>query len=194
MEIDFAQGTWEILACRGCQTITFRESWTNSEDMDFDTGEYRPDTKLYPPRADFSVRTGHHFDMPEKLRRFYRQTLDCASSGYNIFCAIGIRMMIEAICSDRSIHDGPNPAKPGSTSRSNRLDGKIEGLVEAQYITPAQARVLHELRFIGNDAAHELLEIQSGDLRTALEVLENAIVNIYDQDGRTQALRRRRSP
>ena len=186
MEIDFASGTWSILRCDGCDSITFRESWITSEDMDFQTGEFDADVRLFPPRHGDFIRITHHWDMPQNLRQLFNQIVDCYNRESNVLCATGIRMLIEGICLDKGITDGPNPHRPGA--RTSNLGGKVEGLAEAQHITPAHAELLHKLRFLGNEAAHELLCPSTRELKVAVEIVEHAISSIYDNENRKRTL------
>ena len=187
MEIEFAEGVWAILRCMGCDDITFRETWTTSEDRDFETGEFVPSVQLWPPRHDHYIVPRYHVDMPLDLMKLHRETIDCYNRESNILCAFGIRSLLEAICRDKSINDGPDPNRPGE--RASNLGGKIEGLIEARHVTPADGVLLHALRFLGNEAAHELLRPSTQELGTAIVVVEHAIASIYDQAGHENALR-----
>ena len=64
--------------------------------------------------------------------------------------------MIEGVCNDRGIKDGNVTDANGVTKRKNNLEGRINGLAEKGLISTQQAETLHQIRFLGNDAAHEL--------------------------------------
>ena len=48
--------------------------------------------------------------------------------------------------------------KTGIVKKQKNLEGKINGMAERGLITTNQAATLHQIRFFGNDAAHELDE------------------------------------
>jgi hypothetical protein len=50
MQIDHAEADWEIWQCRGCEEVTFKETWFTSEDIGPE-GEPDPTIRFYPPRT-----------------------------------------------------------------------------------------------------------------------------------------------
>ena len=46
-------------------------------------------------------------------------------------------------------------------------------------VTPDGAKILHSLRFMGNDAAHEVEAHPEADLMTALDVVEYLLKGVY---------------
>lgn len=188
MQIDFAEGIWEILECRGCESVTFRETWINSEDVNPETGEPEAEVRLYPARNDKMLDIKPHFGMPLNLRQFYRETIDCYNQGLNTLCAIGTRMLIESICLDKGIKDDPVLLPNGRIERQGNLQGKIEGLAKSGLITAEHAKTLHQLRVLGNEAAHQLQAPSVDELQTVLEIVEHTLENVYGLAFKTEDL------
>lgn len=59
------------------------------------------------------------------------------------------------------------------------LQQRIDGLVGKGDLTAADASILHSLRTMGNDAAHEVKAHSSDDLTTAFDVVEHLLMGIY---------------
>ena len=69
------------------------------------------------------------------------------------------------------------------------LEGKINGLYEQGILTQKQSNILHELRFFGNRAVHELAVPSKDSLKMAMEILEQIIFNIYELSAKTEKLK-----
>lgn len=192
MEIDFAEGSWEILVCRGCEEVTFRETWTTSEDILDTTGMPEPSIKLYPERSEKMLPIKPHYSLSPTLQQIYRETIDSYNQGFTILCAVGIRILIEGICSDKEIKGGPVQDEKGIIKRKNNLQGKIEGMAEAGFLTKEHAKTLQELRFLGNEAVHEFRAPSSDEFQIAIEIVEHTLDNLYELTEKTEILRRKK--
>lgn len=185
MEISYAEGTWEILGCDGCEAVTFRQTWRTSEDINPESGELVPSVSVYPPRQTKATmdRIGLPWEwedtVPDAIRRIFRETVDCFRRENHILCAVGVRALIEAISADKGITSGLVKNRKGELVRSKSLAGKIEGLAQEGYLTEEHKNTLHELRFLGNEAAHELLHPGEMALRLALEIVLHTLENLY---------------
>jgi len=183
MHIDFANGTWEILMCSGCDEVTFRETWATSEDLE-------PTVYLYPPRCEDSLLPKSLFNVPEVLRRIYREVIECYNARIDTLCAAGLRALIESICEQHSQHGRAR------TLRRSKLQDKINAMAKAGLLTESHAETLHEHRLLGNEALHELQAPTPEELKLAIEILEHTLENLYelpDKTTRLQRMRRRRS-
>ena len=68
------------------------------------------------------------------------------------------------------------------TERRKNLEGKIEGLHENSLLTKRHAKILHELRFLGNKSAHEFDKPTKNELLVAIEIIEHTLENMYELD------------
>ena len=157
---------YQVLRCLGCDTISFRESSWNSENIDHETGGPLVEEKLFPDRN--STRrpiTGYeHF--PPKTRRIYSEVLNSLGISCWLLTAIGLRTLIESICLDQKC-------------KKKNLKERITELATKGLLSKVQAQVLHNHRFLGNLAAHEIEAPQPLEILAALEIAETLLKTIY---------------
>jgi len=189
MTIDFAHGTWEILQCRGCENITFREIWITSEDPE-------PIVKLYPPHNKNMLELKRFYSVPPILRKVYRELIDCYNNQIYTLCAAGLRALIEGICAAQNIKNGPveirNNDRKTKIIRKINLEGKIAGMAEKGILSRNHATILQEHRFLGNEALHELKSPNPDDLKAAIEIVEHTLENIYELQDKMEQIQFRR--
>lgn len=174
--------TYQVLKCLGCESVTFRHvHWFSEDHYDEDD---RPPERLYPKRDANSFPIRSFLNLPRTLKRIHSEVLDCFNNNSFTMCAAGVRAMVEGICADQGITDGPvnSPAKGGGTQviRKDNLEGKIAGLHEKGILTQRGADSLHDLRFLGNDAIHELVQPSEEELTLAIHVIEHVIEQLYE--------------
>ncbi len=131
--------------------------------------------------------------VPPKLRRIYRETIDCFNNDALTLCAAGLRAIIEGICADQGISKGPVTIKlkDGSTKieTHSNLEGKIAGLCEKGILTQASTEILHEHRSLGNDAVHELDQPSTAELGYAIDIIEVTLETLYELPEKADSLR-----
>jgi hypothetical protein len=129
--------------------------------------------------------------------------IDAFNRGSSLLCAGGLRAIVEGVCQAENIVDGPVEKTRGDGTtfqqRETNLRGKIEGMAEKGLITRGQRDVLHEHRFLGNEALHELDTPHRDELRLAIEIIEHTLDHVYEIQPKAAALRmlkmqRRNSP
>jgi len=191
-------GKHDMLSCDGCGCVTHRDKLWSTEDQ--------PTTNLYPPRPDPESRQPNYYlELPwgSPLESVYRQTISAFNGQLPTLTGAGVRLLIEGICSDRGVKDGAvfdETGKPivskesGKPVRRDNLEGKINGLVEQGLIAKNQAKTLHEIRFLGNDAAHELDQPSRESLKTAIDICEQILAQIYQQPEAAERLAARKRP
>lgn len=177
------EGTWQVLQCLGCDEVTVREVWRSSEDDEDPWGEPVPKITLYPPRTENTIELDFNWllKLPANLRGILSETIKSYNEEMFILCAAGVRAAIEGISADKGVVDGPVVFSNGKTKRKDNLEGKIEGLVEKGFVTRAKAEALHQLRFLGNEALHDLPPLTQEDLQPAIEIVKHVINNLYFQ-------------
>lgn len=178
-----AQAIWQIIECNGCENVSFKEIWTNSEDIDPEDGHPIESIKLYPIRSEDYLPIKNFYNVPFKVRSIYRELIDAYNNDLNILCSGGLRATIEGICNNEKILDGPvEIVKEGTTiiKRSSDLRGKIGGLYEKGLLTKPHAETLHEHRFLGNEALHSLNQPSKEELKIAIEIVEHTLEALYE--------------
>ena len=185
---------YQIVQCQGCDTISFRHlSWfSEAQDLDDDGTTER----LYPKRSDNRRLARDFRDLPLTLRRIYRETVDCYNSESYTLCAAGLRAIVEGLCAEQGVEDGPVEVvkKDGTkqTKRNRNLEGKIYGLFEKDILRKKDADILHQHRYLGNEAVHELAQPSPSELTLAIEILEHTLATLYEIPEKAEDLRQKR--
>ena len=188
---------WQTVQCGGCGEVSFYGTCVSAPD-----GEEIDTTHLiYPPRI---RRAAKHFaNLDARLENIYQETIEAFNNNSFILCAGGLRTLVEGICAEQNIIDGPKrnhttgeyerDRDTGTIRRKDTLDCKIEGLAERNILTQRQAGSLHEHRYLGNMALHEL-EIPNSDIvESAITIVEHIMEDLYSIPAHVDNLARMRS-
>lgn len=166
----YANTDHRIVQCNGCLNITYLSSSTNSEEVDYDEDgdAYHPATvKMYPPRTLKRLIEGIDlFALPDQTRDLLTETRGALANEYRVLAGIGLRGLIETVVKAQG-------------SKGHDLQKKIDDLVTQRILTPARADILHQIRAIGNVAAHEALPHTTEQLNLALEAIEHVLQEVY---------------
>lgn len=163
---------YQIVQCQGCEAVMFRLAHTNSEDLEHFAGpdgwevEYTLFEDYYPNPESCRAGLSDGHLLPEKLQRIYSETLSALNGNNPVLTGIGLRAIIETVCKDQ--------AATGKT-----LYDKINNLVVKSVLTKEGAVILHKLRTLGNDAAHEVKPHSNVQLGLAFDVVEHLLQGVY---------------
>jgi len=162
-------GSAQVIQCQGCEAIGFRDVSTCSENIGPEGPEQ--DERLYPERPKRSVTDELYlrqdvYDVPDIIQIVYRETLAAVQHDLPTLAGIGIRAVIEATCQHLK-----------ATGRN--LEIKIDKLAELSYLTPAGSEILHGIRLIGNDAAHEIKAPSIKQITAALKVIDHLLLGVF---------------
>ena len=160
----------QIIQCQGCKSISFRLAKSNSEDRVHDEqGDeiYPEEVTLYPARIEgLKHLDGDLVYLPNQIRRIYEETTKALVNEQPVLAGIGLRALVESLCKDNN-------------AEGRSLAGKIDDLVNLQILTPNDASILHSIRTLGNDAAHEAKPHNEMQLQLAITVVENLLRSVY---------------
>lgn len=164
--------------CAGCDSGTLEEYY----DFDITNENYRSmeDSKYFPVRTSLHVEDKKFKQLPKKLNQIYRETLHAFNNDLTVLCALGIRALIEGICANKGV-------------TGSNLQARIDKMVDI----PLPLNIvnnLHSLRFIGNEAAHELTAPTQQELRLAIEICEDLLNYVYELDYKASRLTNARQP
>ncbi|MDR7052224.1 hypothetical protein J2X54_004728 [Duganella sp. 3397] len=161
--------TWQIIQCMGCLTTGFRHRNDDYEQVyEIGDGDVRHTVsiELYPRvLRNHQGLSFRHF-IPPLIRKVYLQTLAAYGEQAYVLASIGLRANIEAVCNHLQIS-------------GNNLEKRIDLLFKGGYISNADKKRLHAIRFLGNDAAHDIKEPKEAELRVALEIIEHLINSVF---------------
>jgi hypothetical protein len=174
---------YQIIQCDGCDTISFRKLHTDiamNHNWDPEYGPEPFDVDLFPKRSIHDLQVNRYANTPNNIRTIYKETVEAYNNNQLILCSGGLRAILEGICIDKGIKGIEITTNKGVKKLKTDLQGKIDGLAESGYLTKVNAEILHNLRFIGNDALHELSAPPRTELRLAIDIVQHAIDTLYE--------------
>lgn len=122
--------------------------------------------ELYPSRLEGRHKLDKSDLLPKEIIRIYNETHAALCNNLSVLAGIGIRALIETICKEKS-------------AQGSNLEKKIDSLVTMGVLTPDGAEILHSLRILGNEAAHEVKPHTEITLGIAMDVVEHLLKGVY---------------
>jgi len=160
----------QIVQCQGCETVSFRRVSSDSENPPIQIGpdEYEEDelVEIFPNPNEGRQSLSDSHILPSKVQRVYEETIRSLNGSQPVLCGIGIRALIETVAKEKQ-------------APSRNLYGKINDLVSQGVLTQEGADILHKLRTLGNDAAHEVKPHSDLQLGLAMDVVEHLLQGVY---------------
>lgn len=161
---------YQVVRCLGCETLSFRRASSNSEDGYIQIGEdewiENIHEEIYPsPYEGRQLISDVHL-LPEKIQRIYEESLTALNNSQEVLCGIGVRAIVETVCKDKNATGGD-------------LYSKINSLVSQGVLTQDGANILHKLRTLGNNAAHEVKPHTPKELGLAFDVVDHLLLGVY---------------
>lgn len=193
-------GWWEviqyqIIQCAGCDIISFRSLENNAQLESSWHPELGGDPPLFVEL--FPNRSAHHLSInrysytPENIKKIYKETIEAYNNNQLILCSGGLRAILEGICSEKKVLGIYKKDKKGDMVLVSNLETKIEALADQGYLTKGNATILHDLRFIGNNALHELSAPPKSELKLAINIIEHTIESLYEIEFKAKSLKRK---
>ena len=159
-----------IAQCLGCKSVSFVYESSCSEDCEINstTGQSEIVVRrtLYPSRIEGRQTMPRLEAIPKKVLSIYRETYQAIGEKMPILAGVGIRAIIETITQEKE-------------AVGYSLKNKIDSLASQGLITIDGSKILHNLRFLGNSAAHEAKAHTEEELLAALDVVEHLLNSVY---------------
>ncbi|MUV02336.1 DUF4145 domain-containing protein [Flavobacterium rakeshii] len=161
-----------VIECLGCETISFLRIYGDT-DMSYydDEGkhQYYFNEYIYPEYIEKGNEIERIGYLPKKIKLIYEETIDALKSNSYILTAGGLRAIIEAICNHLKIKKG-------------NLEERIDSLHSKSHLTLSESKRLHSIRFLGNDALHEMEIPKKEQLYILLEIVNHLLLNLFIND------------
>jgi hypothetical protein len=179
------QTNYQIIQCNGCEFVSFREIYWNSEDYE----EYIDDDgalsgkptimeKFYPNLISGSRFQSHELSyLPDACRAIYLETEFALVNQQLLLAAIGLRALIEAICEHEEM------LKNIQFTSKEKLFNKIDKMLEKGLLPQGAREILHSIRTMGNDSVHKVEKQNIEQLKLAFSVLETLLRTLYVHTG-----------
>lgn len=158
------------LRCEGCHDVSFLhesrsdDSWIEDEE----TGKSELDItqRLYPAQVEGFRKTEREYSIPRRVHDIYDETITAITSDLPVLAGVGIRLIVEAVAKQQG-------------AQGVNLGKRIDSLKSLGFITATGAELLHDLRFMGNAAAHEVKAHTQRELLKALRVIDHLLAGVY---------------
>jgi hypothetical protein len=160
---------YQIIQCRGCDTKSFRKVFFDIEaafPSSNDRWEVPEEITIYPKVVKGHKKLQDIYELPDIVRNIYSEILLALKEDAKVLAGLGLRTAVEAVCNDLKI--------PG-----RNLEIRINKLAAAGYISKNDAERLHGIRFMGNDAAHDIKMPKDEALSVALQIVEHLMLSVY---------------
>lgn len=160
---------YQIVECLGCDSKSFRDVFEEVEHAyQIAEGEWEVPTTVdvYPRFIKGHRSLNGDYYIPSLVRRIYQEVLLAFQEDALILAGLGLRGTVEAVCNDLEVS-------------SRNLEVRISKLATAGYISRKDAERLHGIRFMGNDAAHDIKRPKTEQLNVALRIVEHLLSSVY---------------
>lgn len=175
---------YQIIQCQGCDFISFRMGHSDSENTTYDEGNdeliYIETVELYPSRVAGRHKLRQRHFLPSTVSRIYDETHSALSNKQAILAGVGIRALVETVCNEKA-------------AGGHSLENKIDDLVTKGVLTQTGAEILHSMRILGNEAAHQVKPHSEETLNVAMDVVEHLLNDVYVLPAATKALPKRKT-
>lgn len=159
----------QIVICMGCSTKSFRQEFVDIEGAyPIDDNEWDVPTTItvYPKSIEGHREIAEMAEVPDIIRKIYSEILIALKEDAKLLAGLGLRASVEAICNDLDI-------------KGKNLELRIIKLATGGYISKNDVERLHGIRFMGNDAAHDIKTPKNDSLKVALQIIEHLIASVY---------------
>jgi hypothetical protein len=163
---------FSIIECLGCNTVSFLKMYGDTTMIKSDEDgnpDYYFENIIYPFYLEQSNELGYLRHLPPSIRLIYSETIVSLKSNLNILTAGGLRAIIEAICNHLKIRNG-------------NLEERIDLLYKKGHLTLSESKRLHSIRFLGNDALHEMEKPKKEHLYILLDIVNHLLSNLFIND------------
>lgn len=150
--------TYEVLKCRGCDTVCVRQT-SESEDLE------DAQVVFYPPRISRRIPTWIR-SLPYDLQELLGEVYVALQNNSRRLALMGTRTVIDMVMLDQ-VGDRGN------------FKEKLAFLVEQRVIGSRESEVLNTALDAGSAASHRGYEPSSTDLNAVIDIVENLLQSTY---------------
>lgn len=163
---------FNTIECLGCENISFLKIYSNTDMLYHkDNGEfdYEEELDIYPKYLENVEELKFTWVLPPKIKSIYSETILALKNELYILTAGGLRTTIEAICNHLKIKRGD-------------LSTRIDLLHSKGYLSLNESKRLHSIRFLGNDALHDVEIPKKENIIILLGIINHLLENLFIQD------------
>jgi hypothetical protein len=160
---------YAVIQCLGCETKSFRYLWKDIEQawqVGDDEWEVPEGSELYPQYDPSHVDLDDVYIVPKLVRDIYQEAVIAVRADALTLAGLGLRGTIEAVCNEQQI-------------KGSNLEKRITKMATTGVISKTDADRLHAIRFLGNDAAHDIKRPDKDQISVALKIINHLIQSVY---------------
>jgi len=160
---------YAVVQCLGCETKSFRYHWKDIEQaypISEDEWEVPESTECYPQYDPSHVDLEEVYVVPKLVRSIYQESVTAVQAQALTLAGLGLRGTIEAVCNDKGVS-------------GRDLEKRITKMAALGIISKSDADRLHAIRFLGNDAAHDIKKPEKDQISVALKIINHLIQSVY---------------
>jgi hypothetical protein len=161
-----------MVQCLGCEHVSFRKEEHDYESFrQIGPDEWEHDIKvdIYPHFIKKHNEIDSKWNIPNIVRNIYSESIIAIEEKAYTLAGLGLRATIEAICNEQEV-------------RGANLQKRINAMVREGLISKKDSKRLHAIRFMGNDAAHEIKKAKKDSVLIALKIIEHILLTLYILD------------
>lgn len=172
-----------LVECMGCESIKYVNR------VHFHDPEINDSVSVYPDAPGTKLRRpamirneldrNRKLLIPASVWKMYNETLNALNADIRTLAGGGLRAMVEAICTQYGMKNG-------------NLEKKIDELAKRNMLTTTQAELLHQERFLGNYALHEMETPSLQDLEDGIGIVEGLMNTIFILPSKAERLKENR--
>lgn len=148
--------TYDVLECRGCETVTLRKRFWFSE-WDHDACE----VTFYPPPISRRLPTWRH-SLPKEMASLLEETYTALHAGSTRLAMMGARALVDMMMT-RAVGD------------RGGFERKLKLLEEEGYLSSRSREVLEAALEVGHATAHRGHTPSSAEAEQVLDIVENTL-------------------
>ncbi|MEL4395377.1 DUF4145 domain-containing protein [Shewanella algae] len=163
------ESIYYLLECNGCTSVSYRTEHHDYESYrQYGPDEYEHDisVEVFPHHIKDHNPIDTFWDVPTIVDSIYKESLLAIQEGAFTLAGLGLRATIEAICNDKDV-------------KGKNLQVRINAMNRSGMISKSDAERLHAIRFMGNDAAHEIKKAKEKSVLIALKIIEHILLSVY---------------
>lgn len=176
-EYFYSTESFSIIQCLGCDSMSFLNIYSDDSmitEAEHGVPYYYEEEVIFPKyiAGGIEIITMTHY-LPKKVRNIYQETVEALKNDLYILAAGGLRTIIEAICNELKIKEG-------------NISKRIDELLSKGHLTKTQVNRLHSIRFLGNDALHEVDTPEKEIVYGLFDIINHLLQDLFLQDKKIQ--------
>lgn len=173
-DTEYRVDLYSVCLCRRCNQPFLIKQSLYGIPGEFET--ITNETILYPGESKLL-----HENLPKNVKKAYKQAAQSLHASLFESCILMSRKCLEAVCKTLD-------------AKGKDLNARLENLREAGHIDTRLLNWAHQVRLIGNEAAHDIdAPVTKEDARDVFDFTEAILIYVFSLTKRFESLQKRRT-